>query len=76
MVFTHLQFIEPTETEPKEIIDDFIQVLGKISNLAYSGNKEDIRNAPISTSVGRIDDVKAAREPIISYRMLKELKKD
>ena len=68
--------IEPTETEPKEIIDDFIQVLGKISNLAYSGNKEDIRNAPISTSVGRIDDVKAAREPIISYRMLKELKKD
>ncbi|MHA1975942.1 MAG: aminomethyl-transferring glycine dehydrogenase subunit GcvPB [Candidatus Hodarchaeales archaeon] len=63
--------IEPTETEPKEIIDDFIQVMGKISKLAYSGNTEEIRKAPVSTSVGRIDDVKAARDPIISYRMLK-----
>ncbi|PWI46674.1 glycine dehydrogenase (aminomethyl-transferring) [Candidatus Heimdallarchaeota archaeon B3_Heim] len=68
--------IEPTETEPKEIIDDFIQVIRNISKLAYSGKKEGIQNAPINTSVGRIDDVKAARDPIISYRMLKKQKKD
>ncbi|MHA2106235.1 MAG: aminomethyl-transferring glycine dehydrogenase subunit GcvPB [Candidatus Hodarchaeales archaeon] len=63
--------IEPTETEPKEVIDDFIEVLKKISELAYSGKTTDILKAPVSTSIGRIDDVKAAREPIISYRMLK-----
>jgi glycine dehydrogenase subunit 2 len=68
--------IEPTETEPKESIDTFIEALKKVSELAYSGNIEKIRKAPESTSVGRIDDVKAAREPIISYRMLKSMQKD
>ncbi len=63
--------IEPTETEPKETIDEFIRVLKKISRLAYSGNNDEIVSAPQSTSVKRIDDVKAARKPIISYRMLK-----
>ncbi len=65
--------IEPTETEPKEVIDTFIEALKKVSELAYSGRTEKILGAPNSTSVGRIDDVKAAREPIISYRMLKNM---
>jgi glycine dehydrogenase subunit 2 len=63
--------IEPTETEPKKVIDEFLNVLRKVSDLAYSEKKEEILSAPKNTSVRRIDDVKAARKPIISYRMIK-----
>jgi glycine dehydrogenase subunit 2 len=63
--------IEPTETEPKKVIDEFLNVLREVSDLAYSEKKEEILSAPRNTSVRRIDDVKAARKPIISYRMIK-----
>jgi glycine dehydrogenase subunit 2 len=63
---------EPTETESKETIDSFINVLKEISHLAYTGNKEIFYASPKNTSVGLIDDVKAARKPILSYRMLKK----
>jgi len=67
--------IEPTETEPKKMLDDFIQILKDISRLVYSDQEEErnqILEAPCNTSVRRIDDVKAARNPILSYRMLKQ----
>ncbi len=73
LIVPEAMMIEPTETESKEVIDDFIDVLREVSNLAYSNKSDRIQKAPTNTSVGRIDDVKAAREPIISYRMLKEL---
>ncbi len=66
--------IEPTETEPKEALDDFIEVLREISDLAYSENRDRILKSPINTSVKRIDDVKAARNPILRYKMLKSIK--
>jgi glycine dehydrogenase subunit 2 len=62
--------IEPTETESKEHIDEFISILREISSLAYSDQGEKIRDSPKNTSVGRIDDVKAARKPILSFQML------
>ncbi|UCG90539.1 MAG: aminomethyl-transferring glycine dehydrogenase subunit GcvPB [Candidatus Heimdallarchaeota archaeon] len=69
--------IEPTETEPKKMLDGFIAILRDISKFVYS-DQEDQRNqileAPCNVSVRRIDDVKAARNPILSYRMLKQQK--
>jgi len=64
--------VEPTESEPKEMLDDFKTVLEQASQHAYSDNIDVLKQAPMNTSVRRIDDVKAARKPIISYKMLKE----
>ena len=64
--------IEPTETEPKEMLDSFIEIIKQVSRLAYSDQRNQILEAPCNTSVRRIDDVKAARQPILSYRMLKQ----
>ncbi|MHA2345880.1 MAG: aminomethyl-transferring glycine dehydrogenase subunit GcvPB [Candidatus Hodarchaeales archaeon] len=61
--------IEPTETESKRTIDEYIKVLKEISELAYAGGTDKIQQAPTNTAVRRIDDVKAARKPILSYRM-------
>ncbi|NHJ02847.1 MAG: glycine dehydrogenase subunit 2 [Candidatus Heimdallarchaeota archaeon] len=64
--------IEPTETEAKEVLDGFIEILEEVSDIAYSEEKSRILQAPINTSVKRIDDVKAARNPILSFKMLEE----
>ncbi len=66
--------IEPTESEPKEMMDGFIKILEKISKLVDSQQQDRILEAPLNTSIGRVDDVKAARQPILSYRMLKRQK--
>jgi len=63
---------EPTESESKETMDSFIDVLREISHLAYTDQIEILQNSPKNTSVGLIDDIKAARKPILSYRMLKK----
>lgn len=59
--------IEPTETESKETLDFFIETMKKLHDLAYS-NPEVILNAPYSTPIKRVDDVQAARNPILKYQ--------
>jgi glycine dehydrogenase subunit 2 len=51
--------IEPTETEPIEALDDFVEAVREISELAYS-NPEEVLKAPLNTSTGRLDEAKAA----------------
>jgi len=52
---------EPTETESKETLDRFIEVMKKIAREARL-SPELVTGAPHNTSVGRLDEVKAARE--------------
>ncbi len=65
--------IEPTETETKEELDRFVGALRKIAEEARS-NREKLRATPTSTAIGRLDEVKASREPILSWRMYRKLK--
>ena len=58
--------IEPTETESKETIDGFIEALRKIKNEAIKTNKY-MKDAPLNTPVRRLDEVKAARKPVLRY---------
>ena len=51
--------IEPTETEPLEALDEFIEAMKKISELAYS-NPEEVLEAPKNTTVGKLDEVRAS----------------
>ncbi len=60
--------IEPTETETKETLDRFISVMQTISDEAYN-SPEKVHSAPHNTSVRRVDEVKAARNPILSWKM-------
>jgi glycine dehydrogenase subunit 2 len=58
--------IEPTETENKETLDEFIETMIKIYNEAKE-NPQFIKDAPCDMPVKRIDEVKAAREPNLRW---------
>lgn len=53
--------IEPTETEPKELLDAFVDALEKILNEAKE-TPELVKTAPHTMPVKRLDDVLAARQ--------------
>jgi glycine dehydrogenase subunit 2 len=59
--------IEPTETESKETLDEFAAVLLRIAEEARA-DPELLRSAPRTTPVGRLDEVGAARNPILCYK--------
>jgi glycine dehydrogenase subunit 2 len=56
--------IEPTETETKETLDDFADAIAAILREAAE-DPEIARNAPYSTPVRRLDEVAAAKRPVI-----------
>jgi glycine dehydrogenase subunit 2 len=58
--------IEPTESETKETLDRFAEVLSEI----VSEDPEVTRNAPHNASVKRVDEVAAARKPVLSFKMM------
>lgn len=67
LLFHQTMMIEPTENESKETLDAFIEVMKKIAQEA----KEEpslLHNAPHNTVVRRLDEVKAARNPILKYK--------
>jgi glycine dehydrogenase subunit 2 len=53
--------IEPTETESKETLDEFISAMIAIAGLAES-DPEKIKSAPMTTEISRPDETKAAKE--------------
>ena len=57
--------IEPTESESKETIDQFIECMIKISELSEN-NPSEILNAPINLPVERLDEALAARNPVLT----------
>ncbi|MGC8564838.1 MAG: aminomethyl-transferring glycine dehydrogenase subunit GcvPB [Thermoplasmata archaeon] len=63
--------IEPTETESKEKLDKFAEIMIKIANEAKD-SPDLLKNAPQNTAVGRIDEVEAARNPVLSWKMIKK----
>ena len=58
--------IEPTESETKEVLDNFVSVMLDIAKKSETNPKE-IISAPHSTPVKRIDEVLAARKPDLKF---------
>jgi len=59
--------IEPTETESKQTLDEFVEVMAGL--LAESReNPERMKGAPYTMPVRRLDDVKAVKELDVSFR--------
>jgi len=59
--------VEPTETESREEIDLFIEAMKSINEEAAE-DPELLKQAPHTTKVGRLDEVAAARKPILRWR--------
>ena len=58
--------VEPTETESKESLDRFIEVMKELAELAQS-DPESFHEMPKNTPVSRPDETKAARQPDLAY---------
>ena len=69
LLFHESLMIEPTENESKETIDGFINVMKQISKEAKE-NPDIVKSAPHNTPIGRVDDVLAAKHPILTYKQM------
>ena len=67
LLFHEAMMIEPTETESKATIDGFIDVMRLIAQKAEQ-NPQQLKDAPLNTPIGRVDDVLAAKHPITTYK--------
>jgi glycine dehydrogenase subunit 2 len=59
--------VEPTETENREELDLFIDAMRSIDQEAAE-NPEILKHAPYTTKVGRLDEVAAARKPVLRWK--------
>lgn len=59
--------IEPTESESKETLDAFAEAMLAIDEESIT-DPDAVRVAPVSTPVGRLDEVRAARDPILVWK--------
>ncbi|MBE3553411.1 MAG: aminomethyl-transferring glycine dehydrogenase subunit GcvPB [Thermicanus sp.] len=67
LIVEEAMMIEPTESESKETLDRFAEVMIQIAKEAEE-TPEVVQEAPHHTVVGRLDEVTAARHPVLRYR--------
>jgi glycine dehydrogenase subunit 2 len=67
LVVAGAMMVEPTETESKETIDRFVEAMKAIAKEARE-TPELVQTAPATTRIGRLDEARAARKPILRFR--------
>src|SRR5229473_1232520 len=60
--------IEPTETESKASLDQFVEVLKALAAAARSGEVSRFQAAPVFAPRHRLDETAAARKPVLRWR--------
>ncbi len=68
LIVQEAMMIEPTESESKETLDNFASIMFKI-NEEIEKNKDIVLDAPHTTPVKRLDEVQAARNPILKQTL-------
>jgi glycine dehydrogenase subunit 2 len=58
--------VEPTETETKETLDRFVAAMEAISREALE-QPEMVKSAPHETRLRRLDETRAARQPVLRW---------
>lgn len=58
--------LEPTETESKATLDEFIAAMLEIAEMAKR-DPDALHAAPVTTPVGRPDQTQAARKPVVKW---------
>jgi len=66
LVVPEALMIEPTETEPKERLDHFVDAMRAIARDAAESH-ELLKGAPHGRPVRRLDEVRAAKQPVLRY---------
>jgi glycine dehydrogenase subunit 2 len=66
LIIKEAMMIEPTETESRERLDSFIAAMEKIAAEAMDDPRV-VQDAPHTTVIGRVDEVTAARSPIVKW---------
>jgi glycine dehydrogenase subunit 2 len=66
LIIPEAMMIEPTETESKQRLDAFIQALETIAKESEN-DPELVKNAPHNAVIKRVDEVSAARKPIVKW---------
>jgi glycine dehydrogenase subunit 2 len=66
LVVQEALMIEPTETETKERLDEFVEAMRSIAREAVD-DPEVLKSAPLTRPVRRLDEVKAAKQPVVRY---------
>ena len=69
LLFHESLMVEPTENESKETLDGFIAVMRQIAEEA-ANNPDLVKTAPHDTPIGRVDDVLAAKHPVVTFRQM------
>lgn len=69
LLFHESLMIEPTETESKETLDEFIGVMREIAREAAE-DPETVKAAPLETPIRKPDDTAAALNPVVTYAEL------
>lgn len=67
LIIKEALMIEPTETESKEMLDEFASILADISDETHN-DPDILKGAPHNTPVGRLDEVMAARHLDLRWR--------
>ncbi|MDR0359476.1 MAG: aminomethyl-transferring glycine dehydrogenase subunit GcvPB, partial [bacterium] len=67
LVVPEALMIEPTETESKDTLDAFAAALGEIAERART-DPDSLHEEPHGLPVGRMDEVAAARRPVLRWR--------
>ena len=60
--------VEPTETESREGLDEFIAAISNLAEKAKAGEVNAFREAPVYTPRRRLDETQAARDPILRWK--------
>ena len=68
LVVSGALMIEPTETETRETLDGFVEAMLAIAEEAKK-EPEIVKTAPHSTPVGRLDEARAARKPVLRWEL-------
>jgi glycine dehydrogenase subunit 2 len=59
--------VEPTESEPKQVLDRFCDVMIELAADAKAGNAARFTSAPTRAPRRRLDETRAARAPRLIY---------
>ena len=71
LVVSGALMIEPTETETKETLDEFVAALLAIAQ-EITDQPDLLKQAPFTTPVSRLDETRAARRPVLRWRRSQE----
>ena len=68
MIVHEALLLEPTETESRQTLDEVAQVYGELYDLAHQ-DPDYMHGAPHNAPIGRPDEVRAARDPVVRQKL-------